>query len=73
MNIPFFSGRFDERFLMHRLRSTSIAGVTGGTLAMLLFAYRFYHDHVWNWDLFSVGLTMAVLKVSLMTYYRRND
>ena len=63
----------DERFLMHRLRSTSTAGVTGGTVAMLLFAYRYYHDHIWSWDLLSVGLTIAVIKVALMTWYRRTD
>ena len=61
---------FDERFLMHRLRSTSIAGVTAGTLAMALFAWHFFHDHVWNWELLSIGLVMAVVKQSIMLWYR---
>jgi hypothetical protein len=73
MSFLFFGNRIDERFLTHRLRSTSIAGVTGGTLAMLLFAYRYYVGHVWSWDLFAVGLTMAVVKVSLMIWYRWTD
>lgn len=73
MIFPIFRRSIDERFLMHRLRSTSISGIAAGILAMLLFAYRYYHDHVWNWDLFSVGLTMAVLKIALMTYYRLTD
>jgi uncharacterized membrane protein len=63
----------DERFLMHRLKSTSIAGVVAGTVAMALFAYRYYTAHVWSWDLLSVGLTMAVVKWSLMLWFRWKD
>ena len=73
MSFLFFGNRIDERFLTHRLRSTSIAGVTAGILAMLLFAYRYYVGHVWSWDLFAVGATMAVVKVSLMLWYRFTD
>ena len=61
---------FDERFLMHRLRSTSVAGVAAGTLAMLLFAWHYYHDHFWSWDLLAVGITMAVVKQGIMLWYR---
>ena len=64
---------FDERFLRHRLRATSIAGVTGGTIAMLCWFYRFIFLHRWDWALFSVGLAMAVIKQSLMFWYRRNN
>ena len=64
---------FDERFLMHRLRSTSVAGVAAGTLAMVLFAWHYYHDHIWSWDLLAVGLTMAVVKQGIMLWYRLKD
>ena len=40
---------------------------------MSLFAYHYYHDHVWNWELLSIGLTMAVLKTALMTYFHFTD
>jgi hypothetical protein len=63
----------DERFLMHRLRSTSVASIAGGVVAMGLFAYHNWVDHVWNWELLSVGLTMAVVKQGLMAWYRFND
>jgi hypothetical protein len=63
----------DERFLTHRLRSTSIAGVTGGFVAIGLFAYRHYVDHFWSWDLFAVGATVAVVKLVLMLWYRFTD
>jgi hypothetical protein len=64
---------FDERFLMHRLRSTSVAGVTAGSLAMLLFAWHYYHDHFWSWDLLAVGATMAVVKQGILLWYRLTD
>jgi len=39
----------DERFLDHRRRSTSLAGVTAGVLAICLFSYRYTIDHLWSW------------------------
>jgi hypothetical protein len=73
MNIPFFGRAIDERFLTHRLRSTSIAGVTGGALAMGLFAYRYYHDNFWSWDLFAVGASIVAVKLAVLTWYRLTD
>jgi hypothetical protein len=61
---------FDERFLVHRLRATSIAGLCGGVVAMVLFAWHYYADHVWTWELLSVGLTMAAVKWAVMLWYR---
>lgn len=73
MNIPILGSVIDERFLMHRLRSTSLAGVIGGAAAMLLFAYRYYVDHLWSWDLLAVGLTVVVVKVTALVWYRITD
>ena len=73
MSLPFFGRLIDERFLMHRLRSTSLAGVIGGSAAILLFAYRYYFDDVWSWDLLSVGVTFVVVKVTTMIWYRLTD
>lgn len=63
----------DERFLEHRRRSTSTAGIVGGVLAILLFAYRFYFDHRWSWDLFAVGVTIVGVKLAMMTFYYLTD
>ena len=63
----------DERFLAHRRRSTSMAGVLGGVVAVCLFAYRFYIDHLWSWDLFAVSLTIVAVKLALMTWYFLTD
>lgn len=63
----------DERFLHHRLKSTSLAGIVGGVLAILLFGYRFYFNHLWSWDLFVVGMTFVVVKLVAMIWYHRTD
>ena len=59
----------DERVLAHRRQSTSVAGVTGGVLAIGLFAYHYYFDHVWSWDLLAVAVTIVAVKLALMTWY----
>ena len=63
----------DERFLKHRLRATSTAGITSAALALVLFLYRYYHDHVFRLDLLAVGLVFVVLKYALLFWYRRTD
>ncbi len=73
MNIPILKKNIDERFLTHRLKSTSIAGVTGGLLAVGLFAYHHYVEHIWSWDLFAVATTMAGVKLAAMVWYRITD
>jgi hypothetical protein len=64
----FLGLRIDERFLAHRRRSTSIAGQAAVTLAICLFAWRFYIDHIWSWDLLAVGLTAVLVKLSVMLW-----
>ena len=60
----------DERFLQYRLKATSIAGILGIVVAMGLFSWHYYHDHIWNWDLLSVGITMAASKQLLLLWFR---
>ena len=60
----------DERFLMHRLRSSSVAGMVGAVAAAGLFFYRMFADQVRDWDLFAVLATIALVKVALMIYFR---
>jgi hypothetical protein len=57
MNIPII-GKIDERFLDHRLRSTSLAGIIGGVVGIALFLYHYYANHVWSLDLFTVVMTI---------------
>ena len=59
----------DERFLMHRQRSTSVAGIACAVTALVLFEYRLLVHDLWSWDLLVVGGTFAVTKVGLMIWY----
>lgn len=60
----------DERFLSHRLRSTSAMGIIGGVTATLLWFYRYAVDHRFDRDLFAVAMVMVGVKVGLMIWYR---
>ena len=68
--IPILNKFVDERFLDHRRRSSSIAGILSAVLAVALFEYRFFADHIWSWDLFAIALTFVVVKMSLFTWFR---
>jgi hypothetical protein len=63
----------DERFLTHRLRSTSIAGIVGCVVCVLLFEYRLIRTHVVSWDLLAVAVTFVVVKLAAMVFYRLKD
>ena len=69
MRIPILGIVIDERFLEHRRRSTSLASIVGGWVAVGLFAYRYFVNGVWSWDLFAVGATIVVVKLSLLAWY----
>ena len=70
--IPILGKFVDERFLDHRRRSSSIAGIASACLAIVLFEYRFFLDHIWSWDLLAIALTFIVIKMSLFTWFRFN-
>ena len=71
--IPILGKFVDERFLEHRRRSSSIAGILAALLAIVLFELRFFWDHVWSWDLLAVALTFVVVKMSLFAWFRFKD
>lgn len=73
MNIPILGRLVDERFFERRRRATSLAGVIGGVLAIVLFAYHYYIDHFWSWDLFIVGVTFVGVKMGVMAWYLLTD
>ncbi len=71
--IPFFGQFVDERFLEHRRRSTSVAGLAGALLALCIFEYRLIVQHVIHWDLFAIIAIMAVVKIAMMLWYKLRD
>jgi len=70
--IPFFGKFVDERFLDHRRRSTSLAGIVGALVAVGLFEYRYFHDHFISWDLLAVAFSMVIVKMVMMLRYHIN-
>ncbi len=77
MKLPFVGqipGRVvDERFLEHRRRSTSLGGIVAAIWALGLFEYHVWRQHVWNWELLSIPVAMAVVKLFAMAWYHFTD
>ena len=71
--IPFFNKVVDERFLEHRRRSTSAAGIAGALLVGARYEYHWFHDHVMSWELLAVLLVMVTVKLSMMVWYKFHD
>lgn len=63
----------DERFLTHRLKSTSSAGIAAALVAVGIFMYRYYAHGVWSWDVLAVALTFVGIKLALMAWYLFTD
>ncbi|HEU5179786.1 MAG TPA: hypothetical protein VFW45_03275 [Candidatus Polarisedimenticolia bacterium] len=66
-------GVIDERFLEHRRRSTSLAGIVSSALSIVLFEWRYLVDHIFSWDLLAIGLTFVVVKLTVLIWYRLTD
>jgi hypothetical protein len=71
--VPILGKFVDERFLEHRRRSTSVAGIVGALAACGIFEYRLLVQHVENWDLFAVLVAMVATKLGMMLWYRIRD
>jgi hypothetical protein len=71
--IPILNKFVDERFLEHRRRSSSIAGFATLILAICIFEYRIFVNHLIDWEMAAIILTFAVVKMSLFTWYCMND
>ncbi len=72
MKVPILGWTVDERFLTHRMRSTSIGGIAGVLLAAAFFFNSLAH-HIIRWDYFAIVATAAVVKISVLIWYRLTD
>ncbi len=73
MRLPLVGWLVDERFLEHRRRSTSVAGMLSAGLALVLFLYHDVVDHQLRWELFAVGGLFVLVKLTLLVWYRLKD
>ncbi|MCX5752089.1 MAG: hypothetical protein NTW97_00425 [Candidatus Krumholzibacteria bacterium] len=63
----------DERFIMHRFKSTRLAVLVGTAMLLAFFTYHAVANKTIRWDLFSVMVAMAVAKICAMLYYHRTN
>ena len=71
--MSFLARIVDERFLVHRLKSTSYAGMGVAAGALVMFLYRLYVQQRWDLELLAVGAAFVVIKMSLMAWYVLTD
>lgn len=71
--VPILGSFVDERFLEHRRRASSIAGIATAVAALLVAYYRLVFRHMWSWDLIAVAGMFLVIKMSLFFWYRMHD
>lgn len=60
----------DERFFMHRFKSTRLSMVVGLVMMLGWFNYELFVNDVMRLDIFIIVLAMGVAKVAAMLYYR---
>lgn len=63
----------DERYLMHRLKSTSLAGIVGAVSIGVWLLIQFYRDHVFRLDLMIILGIIAIVKVGALLYFKRTN
>ncbi len=60
----------DERFIMHRFKSTRLATLVGVVMMGAWFNYELLVNDVWRFDLLIILAVMALTKVAALLYYR---
>jgi hypothetical protein len=63
----------DERFKMHRFKSTSHAAVVGAVLMGGWYFYSLVSYDVRRMDILAIMTAMAVTKIAVMIFYRMRD
>ena len=60
----------DERFIMHRYRSSRFALIVMVAMMAVWFDYEYFVNDTMRWDLLIILSTALVAKVGSMIYYR---
>ena len=71
--VPFLGQFVDERFLEHRPKASSVAGIVTAVLALVVFEYRLLRYGIFSWDLAAVAVVFVVIKMGLFLWYRLRD
>lgn len=61
----------DERFILHRLKSTRFALVGVAVLMGIYFEYEYLFQKEFHLDIFIFLMAMGILKLAAMLYYRK--
>ena len=64
---------FDERFMMHQLKSMKIATRIGAVLMGASMLDKYFRSGFFDWQLFAVMMVMAVVKVTALFIYKRTN
>jgi hypothetical protein len=62
--------QMDERFIMHRFKSTRLATAVGLIMMVAWFNYELFVNDTMRVDLFVIVLAMGITKIGAMLYYR---
>ncbi len=60
----------DERFIMHRYRSSRIALIVMVAMMAVWLEYEYFVNDQMRWDLFIILSASAIVKLGSMIYYR---
>ena len=63
----------DERFSIHRLKATRLAAIASAAVAAGWYIYYFVARGEVRHDLLSVLLTMGIVKLAALAFYRRTN
>lgn len=63
----------DERFVMHRYKSTRFSVLVGMISMFAIFTYHVVKNDTIRWDLFAIIFIMAFAKALAMIYLRRTN
>jgi hypothetical protein len=69
----YLRGLLDERFVLHRYKSTSHAAMAAALVMGGWYFYDLFVNSVIRWDLLLILGVMALVRVAFLLWYRLRD
>jgi hypothetical protein len=63
----------DERFIMHQMKAMKISTRIGAVLFGVLLLQRYFLEGIFDWQLFTVLVIMAAVKLTALVYLQRKS